>query len=191
GRMPVSLVTHRTNLGLGEATRTGLMSALESADSRDIIVTMDADNTHSPALIARMVRGIREGNDVVIASRFRPAARIKGVPLYRRFLSRGGSWMLRTIFPTHNVRDFTSGYRAYRAAILEQAFATYGRPFVAESGFACMLDILLKLRRLDAIMCEVPLILRYDFKYGLSKMMVLRTLSQTLRLIAVRRLGLR
>ena len=82
-----------------------------------------------------------------------------------------------------------SGYRAYRAGLLVRAFETYGEQFVAESGFSCMVDILLKLRKLDAIMCELPLILRYDLKYGISKMMVLRTIGDTLKLLGARRLG--
>jgi dolichol-phosphate mannosyltransferase len=189
GRMPLERIDHPANRGLGEAVRTGLLHALRGADDRDIIVTMDSDNTHTPGLIAGMVRGIREGNDVVIASRFRPGARIMGVPLYRRVLSRAGSWLFRAVFPTRGVRDFTSGYRAYRAGLLRQAFETYGDDFVAESGFSCMVDILLKLRRLGAIMNERPLILRYDFKYGVSKMHVLRTALDTLALLARRRIG--
>jgi dolichol-phosphate mannosyltransferase len=187
--MPITLVEHETNRGLGETIRTGLMSALEGAKDRDIIVTMDSDNTHTPGLIAAMVRGIREGNDVVIASRFRQGSHIVGVPFHRRVLSRGGSLLFRTMFPTHGVRDFTSGYRAYRAGVVRNAFETFGGDFVAESGFACMVDILLKLRQLGAIMNEVPLILRYDLKFGVSKMLVLRTALDTLSLLVSRRLG--
>jgi dolichol-phosphate mannosyltransferase len=189
-RMPVTRVDHEVNRGLGESIRTGLLSALEGADDRDIIVTMDSDNSHTPGLIARMVRGIQEGNDVIIASRFQPGARIKGVPIYRRIASRGGSLLIRVLFPTKNVRDFTCGYRAYRAGVIKQAFEIYGEQFVAQSGFSCMVDILLKLRRLDAIMSEVPLILRYDLKYSISKMIVVRTIVDTLKLLATRRLGI-
>lgn len=189
GDLPLERIDHEQNQGLGAAVRTGLLHAIEGTGERDIIVTMDSDNTHTPGLIAGMVRGIREGNDVVIASRFRPGARIMGVPFYRRVLSAMASIVFRVMFPTRNVRDFTSGYRAYRAPLLKQAFDTYGEQFVAESGFSCMVDILLKLRKLDAIMTELPLVLRYDFKYGISKMMVVRTITDTLKLLATRRLG--
>lgn len=188
-RIPIERIDHPQNRGLGATIRTGLIAALEGADDRDIIVTMDSDNTHTPGLIARMVRGIREGNDVVIASRFQPGARIKGVPLHRRVLSRGASVIFRMLFPTPNVRDFTCGFRAYRAGLLKHAFATYGDEFVGQSGFACMVDILLKLRGLDAIMSEVPLILRYDLKFGVSKMLLVKTIGETLRLALVRRAG--
>jgi dolichol-phosphate mannosyltransferase len=188
-RMPVTRIDHPENRGLGNTIRTGLLEALKDATDRDIVVTMDSDNTHVPGLIARMVRGIREGNDVVIASRFQPGAHIKGVPLYRRVLSRGASFAFRVCFPTPNVRDFTSGFRAYRAGVLKQAYATYGDQLVAESGFSCMVDILLKLRAMGAIMSEVPMVLRYDLKFGVSKMVVLRTMGDTLRLLAQRRFG--
>lgn len=187
--MPLTRIDHPQNCGLGETIRTGLQAAIEGAKDRDIIVTMDSDNTHTPGLIARMVRGIREGNDVVIASRFQPGAHVRGVPLHRRALSRVGSLLFRVAFPTPGVRDFTSGYRAYRAGVVREAFEAYGGEFVAESGFSCMVDILLKLRKLDAIIGEVPLVLRYDMKYGASKMLVLRTTIDTLKLLVARRLG--
>jgi len=187
--MPVTRIDHPVNRGLGEAIRTGLLAAIEGAKERDIIVTMDSDNTHTPGLIARMVRGIREGNDVVIASRFQPGAHVRGVPFYRRVLSRAGSLLFRIAFPTPGIRDFTCGYRAYRAGAVQEAFEAYGAEFVAETGFSCMVDILLKLRRLGAIMSEVPLVLRYDMKYGVSKMLVVRTTIDTLQLLVSRRLG--
>lgn len=186
--MPITVIDHEQNRGLGESIRTGILHAVESAAHNDTVVTMDADNTHTPALIERMLGTIREGNDVVIASRYQPGARIKGVPGYRRLLSRVGNLGFSLLFPTPNVRDYTSGYRAYRAAILKQAFKTYGDDFINQSGFSCMVDILLKLRRLDAIMSEVPLVLRYDLKVDVSKMLVLRTVGQTLRLMFHRRL---
>jgi dolichol-phosphate mannosyltransferase len=188
--MPISLVQHGENRGLGEAIRTGLFAATENAEPRDIIVTMDSDNTHTPGLIARMVRGIREGNDVVIASRYRQGAHIRGVPRYRRALSFGARVVFSVVFPTPNVRDFTCGFRAYRAEVLQEAFRIYGDDFVGQSGFSCMVDILLKLRRLGAIMSEVPLILRYDQKFGASKMMVMKTTLDTVRLVIARRLGM-
>ena len=188
--MPISLVQHGENRGLGEAIRTGLFAATENAEPRDIIVTMDSDNTHTPGLIARMVRGIREGNDVVIASRYRQGAHIRGVPRYRRALSFGARVVFSVVFPTPNVRDFTCGFRAYRAEVLQEAFRIYGDDFVGQSGFSCMVDILLKLRRLGAIMSEVPLILRYDQKFGASKMMVMKTTLDTVRLGIARRLGM-
>jgi dolichol-phosphate mannosyltransferase len=150
---------------------------------------MDADNTHTPGLIRNMIRVVREGADVVIASRYQSGSYIRGVPLHRKLLSLGARAMFQIFFPIPGIRDYTCGYRAYRASVLKEAFRRYGDDFVNQEGFQCMVDILLKLRRMDLIFREVPLILRYDLKEGASKMKVARTIGRTLGLIAQRRLG--
>ncbi|MGD9762667.1 MAG: glycosyltransferase family 2 protein [Candidatus Binatia bacterium] len=186
--MPLVSVRHPTNQGLGAALRDGLNAALERATSRDIVITMDADDTHAPGLILRMTRMLGEGYDVVVASRYRRESRMYGVPLGRRLLSHGASWLLRLLFPTRGVRDFTCGYRAYRADVLRQAVERYRGEFVNQDGFQCMVDILLKLRSMHLIFGEVPLLLRYDRRAGHSKMQVWRTVANTLQLVARRRL---
>jgi len=188
-RLPIRLLRHDVNLGLGATIRDGLVAAAQGAGDRDILVTMDADDTHAPGSILRMVRMISEGHDVVIASRYRAGSRAVGVPLRRRALSRGASWLLRLVFPIPGVRDYTCGYRAYRAAVVREALARYGAEFLDQDGFQCMVDILLKLRRMSLIFGEVPFILRYDHREGASKMNVARTVRDTLLLMARRRLG--
>ncbi|MDV2502408.1 MAG: glycosyltransferase [bacterium] len=186
----VELIQHEGNKGLAEAIKTGLVHALEASADSDVIVTMDADNTHNPGLMFRMASLIDEGNDVIIASRFVPMARIVGYPRHRRFLSRGASWFFRLLFPIKGVRDYTCGYRAYRAGVLREAFARWGDEFISQSGFSCLVDILLKLRRMGVVMNEVPLIMRYDLKPGQTKMDVKRTIKETLLLALRRRVGI-
>lgn len=191
GGLDLRVVSHTSNRGLNEAIRTGLLAALERAGEDDIIITMDADDTHAPGLISRMTMLIEEGNDVVVASRYAPGGRVLGVPLSRRVLARGASLLFRLAYPIAGVRDYTCGYRAYRAGLLREAFARWGDEFISEPGFSCMVDILLKLHRLRAVVTEAPLVLRYGRKPGKSKMDVRRTLTQTLSLLARRRLGLK
>jgi dolichol-phosphate mannosyltransferase len=188
--VPLTVHAHQINQGLGATIRDGLMLAAARCGDRDIIVTMDSDETHTPGLILRMVRMVREGYDVVIASRFRPGARVCGVPFLRRCMSAAASILIKVLFPTGGVRDFTCGYRAYRAPVLQQALATYGQNFINQEGFQCMVDILLKLRKLRLIFGEVPLLLRYDLKKGRSKMRVARTARNTLGLLFRRRFGI-
>jgi dolichol-phosphate mannosyltransferase len=185
----VKLVEHTRNKGLSESIKTGLVYTLKDTDENDIIVTMDADNTHSPGLIHRMSTLIEEGNDVVIASRYRPGARIIGLTLTRRTISFGGNMLFRLLFPTRGVKDYTSGYRAYRAGFLCKAFELWENSFINEPGFSCQVDILLKLRKMRAIMNEVPLILRYDQKESASKMNVKTTIVDTLILMTKRFVG--
>lgn len=182
----VKLIQHSQNKGLNESIKTGLIYSLENTDETDIIVVMDSDNTHAPGLIHRMSTLIEEGNDVIIASRYRSGSRIIGVTWKRRLLSWGGSWLFRLLFTTKGVRDYTSGYRAYRAGFLSKAFGLWGDSFINQPGFSCQVDILLKLRKIGAIMNEVPLILRYDQKKGTSKMDVKSTIIDTL-ILAVKR----
>jgi dolichol-phosphate mannosyltransferase len=189
-RIDLELINHLQNKGLAEAIKTGLFQAIETCTNRDIIITMDADNSHLPGLLFRMVRLIREGNDLVIASRYRYGAKIRGLPLHRRFLSYGAAMLFRTILPMQGVRDYTCGYRAYQATLLKKAFQDFGNEFISEPGFSCMVDILLKLRKYSPIIEEVPLILRYDQKQSSSKMNVKKTILQTVSLLLRRRLGL-
>ena len=176
-------------MGLGATIRDGIMAAAEVARPRDIIVTMDADDTHTPGLILRMVRMITEGHDVVIASRYQPGSRVVGVPFLRVLLSYFGSWLFRVMFPTKGVKDFTCGYRAYRAEVIQNASTRYGSKLFNQEGFQCMVDLLLKLRKLNLIFGEVSMILRYDQKEGASKMNVSATIRRTLTLMLRSKLG--
>jgi len=188
-RIPLTIKRHEVNMGLGASIRDGLMKASELADDKDIIITMDADNSHPPGLIPRMVRLIREGNDVVIASRYRPGSCVRGVALFRRLLSYLGGWLFRVMFPIRGVRDYTCGYRAYSAAVMKRVAEEDGKDFFDQEGFQCMVDILLKLRRMELVFAEVPLVLRYDMKGSTSKMNVGKTIKNTLALMLRRRFG--
>lgn len=182
-RVPLELVRHTQNRGLGETIRDALSVSSGMADPGDVIVTMDADNTHSPALIPVMVRAIQDGADVVIASRYRPGSRVVGLSFFRQLTSYGARFLFELAFPIHGVRDYTCGFRAYRASLLQNAVDRYGNAFVQERGFAAMAEILLKLRVLRPRFAEVPMVLRYDFKSGDSKMRIGATVMKTLRMI--------
>ena len=183
-RLPIEFVQHQKNLGLGETIRDVLRRASELARPDDVIVTMDADDTQSPALIPGMVRLIRDGNDVVIASRFRRGSRVVGLSLFRWFMSYAASAVFQLTFRISGVRDYTCGFRAYRACVVKEAFNLHGDSLVSERSFACSAEILLKLSRMNLTVAEVPMILRYDRKHGASKMNVAETVRKTLGLIA-------
>lgn len=181
---PLVVLRHPRNLGLPAALRTGLKWVAERAGPGDAIVCMDADNTQDPAVIPRMLRTLREGYDVIIGSRYRRGAGEVGVPLGRRVLSRGVNLLLRVLAPVPGVRDYTCGFRAYRAAVVRAALRRFGDGIIESRTFACTAELLL---RLDSIGCrvgEVPLTLRYDMKRGKSKIRILPTIWEYLRLTA-------
>ncbi len=189
GPLRTEVLRNESNRGLAETFMRGMTAAAERACPGDIVVCMDADNSHVPGQILRMIRGIQEGRDVVIASRYQRGAVVKGVPWTRRALSRGMSLLFRTVLPIGGVRDYSCGYRAYRAEALQRALSVQGDRLAAGDGFACMVSILLRLAREDAICGEVPVVLRYDQKLGSSKMKIGRTVVRTLLVLVRERLA--
>lgn len=187
--LPLTLVQHRVNQNLPGALRTGFQTAIKFAEDNDIIITMDGDNTHPPAIMNLLLQKIAEGYDVMIASRFQPGSRVCGVPSTRVLTAFGARMLFKVIMPIPAVRDYTCGYRAYRANVLRDSMEYYGDQWVSEKGFSCMVDVLLKMRRFKYVMGEVPMLLRYDQKEGGSKMKVLQTITQTLTLLLRRRFG--
>jgi dolichol-phosphate mannosyltransferase len=189
--LQVEVVRHARNRGLHGALDTGFRAAVERAQPHDWILTMDADDTHPPDLIAPMLAKAKAtGASVVIASRFQPGAEWFGLSWDRVLFSKTVSWMFRIAWPMRNVRDYTCGYRLYRADLLKRAYEKWGDRFVNEPSFACMPDVLWKVSRLSPVFAEVPMSLHYDRKPGASKMNVGRTIRRTLGLIAKRRIGI-
>lgn len=182
-KCPVELIKHNVNKGLGEALKTGLGFVNTKCAEGDVVFIMDADNTHPPELIPTMIDQISAGADIVIASRFRKGAKVLGVPLYRRFLSAGASTLFKTLVNIQNVKDYTGGFRAYRAGLIKNAFTFYNGHFMTEQGFSCMIDILLKLNKLKPQCVEVPLTLYYNKKRGPSKMKIFKSIKSTLKLL--------
>jgi dolichol-phosphate mannosyltransferase len=92
------------------------------------------------------------------------------------------SILFQLAFPVPGVRDYSCGFRAYRASTLQLAYDTYGENFINERGFACMVEILFQLKRLGSTrFAEVPFVLRYDLKPTETKMNVSKTIKDTLR----------
>lgn len=178
----ITLVNHEQNMGLGQAVQTGIKEALTKAGINDIIIIMDADDTHDVNLLDEMISKIEEGADIVIASRFVEGGNDKSAPPFRRLLSRGASLVFKTLLPLSNIKDFTSGYRAYRVSLLSKVSHHYGETLVMENGFACMVELLLKLRHWSPKIVEIPFFLRYDRKLGASKLKLFKTLLQYLKL---------
>ncbi len=174
--LPVQVLRHDTNHGLGTAMRTAFAAlAAGPLDDDDAVIVMDADNTHDPALIPQMCQAL-QGADVVVASRYCPGGREFGLAWHRRILSRGASALLRIARPVPGVRDYSCGYRAYRLGIIRRALTGGAESLITTDGFACMAEILLRLHRLGARCTEVPLALHYERKEGPSKMKVAKTI---------------
>lgn len=187
-RIPMTVLTHSPNQGLGAAMRTGLAHIAGVISEGDAVVAMDSDNTHPPSLAVRMREKQKaEDLDIVIASRYASengeSGQEVGLASYRKLLSRGAGLLLQWAFHIKGARDYTCGYRLYSSRIIRKAWSIYGTDLVEENSFVCMAEILIKLARIGARIGEVPLVLRYDLKGGASKMKVMRTVMRYLGLI--------
>ncbi len=181
---PVMVVTHEQNMGLGHAIKTCLREALSRCDADDdIIVCMDSDDTHPPDVIPGMVEKIQGGADLVIASRYQPGSKQVGVPLFRLMLSFGARWLFHWKLGIKGVRDYTCGFRAYRASLIRQGLEKYGDEIITREGFACTDELLVKLAHFKPVIAEVPFTLRYDQKHGKSKIQLIKTIRETLKML--------
>src|ERR1043165_8949586 len=179
----IEVLDVQPNKGLANAINTGLRTAIIGLKDTDIVVTLDADDSQNPFLIQRMSQQIAEGSDLVIASRYQPGARIKGLKRSRTFFSWAAGMLFRIMVGFEGIRDYTCGFRAYRVDMLRKTIRVYGDRFITQKGFGCMVEVLLKVASQSATMNEVPMILRYDLKQGESKMNVQKTMKQTLKLL--------
>lgn len=177
------LVNHPQNKGLGEAVKTGISFFLDHCPDSFAMCLMDCDNTQDPIYISDMLDQMHKDQaDVVIASRYQKRSEVKGVSVIRLLMSEGAKYVFSIILHVPNVKDYTCGYRLYNRKILLSAASRFGKDLVAESGFTCMVEVLYKLYRCGAVFSEIPFELRYDYKKGISKMAVLKTAFDSVRL---------
>jgi dolichol-phosphate mannosyltransferase len=187
GELPLIVLSHGRNQGLGAGLRTGIYWVLDHGNDHDVVVTLDADNTHPPALIPDLVARVRQGADISIASRYRVGSEVHGVPTYRRALSDIARLLFSTLYPIPGVRDYTCCFRAYRVALLRRARVVYGEELCTARGFEAVMDLLLRLGTLNVKVSELGFVLDYGDRVGHSKMKVLRTIKSTLLLLTKRR----
>jgi len=169
---PLEVISHKINRGLGETSRDLFERAAELANAGDVIVRLDCDDTHEPEFVPSLIKKLRDGSDVVIASRFAPGGGQMGVSGYRAFISRCANLFMKVFFPIKGLKEYSCGFRAYRAEIIKQAIDCYGNNFIQLKGlgFTCTLEKLVKLKLIGARFAEAPFMLRYDQKVSDSKM---------------------
>lgn len=169
---PLDIVSHKINRGLGETERDGFEYIAEHADENDIIIRFDCDDTHEPEYIVSLLDKLKEGYDVVSTSRFQPGGGQKGVVRYRAVISYGANLFMKLMFNLPGVKDYSCGFRAYRAQVIKDAVGIFGNSFIQLKGlgFTSTLETIVKLKLLGCRFAEVPFVLRYDNKASSSKM---------------------
>ena len=166
----VTLLSPPHNGGLGRALQGIFSYFLQEANPTDLLVIMDSDDTHDPAQIKDLLERMDgEGEDIVVASRYRKGSRISGVPANRQILSLGFAGLVKIVLPIKGVRDYSCGYRSYSYPSLRSIASDKGF-VIDEPGFASMPEVLVRLRQGNLRFGEIPLDLHYDQRLTISKM---------------------
>ena len=127
--------------------------------------------------------------DIVIASRYQLTSKTKGLNKLRKILSFGAAILYKIFFPIKNIKDYTSGFRAFRLGKIKNVWKI-DKKFFSEKGFSASADILLKLYKdkNKIRFSELPINLRYDLKKGESKMKIFKTIYLNIALIIKRKI---
>jgi dolichol-phosphate mannosyltransferase len=155
-------VLHRAaKLGLGQAYLAGFRRALDAGAA--LICEMDADFSHDPADLARLLRAADDA-DLVVGSRYVAGGQIEGWGLMRRIVSRGGCWYAERVLGV-DVRDLTGGFKCYRREVLE----AIELDTVRSQGYAFQVELTYRAVRNGFRVREIPIVFR-DREVGRSKM---------------------
>ena len=155
-------VMHRTEkAGLGRAYVAGFAWALERG--YDLIVEMDADGSHRPEDLPRLLATSAEA-DAVIGSRYVPGGTVVNWPKSREFLSKGANIYNRVMLGV-KVKDATGGFRVYRAATLRRIDLNG----IESAGYCFQIDMTLRVLQAGMTITEVPITF-VERERGASKM---------------------
>ena len=160
---PHVLVMHRAGkLGLGTAYLDAFQQGLAQGYER--FFEMDADLSHDPQYLPAFVAALDEGFDIVIGSRNIEGGGVEGWGVGRHFMSKGGSLYARAILALE-VRDLTSGYKAFSRRALE----AIDLKSVRSNGYAFQIELTFRAVMRGMRVKEVPITF-VDRRAGQSKM---------------------
>jgi dolichol-phosphate mannosyltransferase len=155
-------VLHRPGKkGLGEAYKAGFAWAKDKG--YDAVVEMDADGSHAPEELTRLLDALRSA-DVVLGTRYVPGGSVHNWPLHRLVLSRGGNLYIRMALGTP-FKDATGGYRAYKMAVLDEIDVAT----VASQGYSFQVELAWRAHKHGFRIAEVPITFT-ERERGASKM---------------------
>jgi dolichol-phosphate mannosyltransferase len=156
-------VMHRTvKDGLGAAYIAGFKWGL--ARDYAVLVEMDADGSHAPEELHRLLDRLNDGADLVIGSRYVPGGTVVNWPRRREILSRGGNVYSRLALGV-KIKDITGGYRAYRRHVLE----TLDLSSIESHGYCFQVDLGWRTVQAGFDVAEVPITFT-ERELGESKM---------------------
>ncbi len=155
-------VLHRPGkLGLGTATLAAMRYAIER--DYDLLLNLDADFSHPPRYIPDLLRGMTEGRDVMIGSRYVRGGGTQNWPFARLFISRTVNSIVRTLFRLP-VKDASGSFRCYRISKLR----TVSLDRVRSRGYSFQQEVLFRCHRAGCVLGETPIVFE-NRRAGASK----------------------
>jgi dolichol-phosphate mannosyltransferase len=158
----IDVLRRPSKKGLGSAYRAGFAIGLEKG--YDVLVQIDADLSHDPSVLPRLLGEVEAGADLAIGSRYVPGGEIPHWPWFRRALSRYGNLYAGIVLGT-GVEDATSGYRAYRADTLKAIDYSTTRA----KGYGFQMETAYRVHTWGGRIVETPIVFT-DRVRGYSKM---------------------
>jgi dolichol-phosphate mannosyltransferase len=146
----IELIRRPHKLGLGTAYRAGFRWGLDRGF--EVIVEMDADLSHDPADLTRLLAAVEDGADLALGSRYMAGGSIPAWSAYRRTLSRQGNRYAAAVLRLP-VADATSGFRAFRASIL----AELDLQTVSADGYGFQIELVYRVARRGGHIVEIPI----------------------------------
>jgi dolichol-phosphate mannosyltransferase len=128
------------------------------------VLEMDADFSHDPADLSRLLEAARAGTDVVIGSRYVRGGGVDGWSRDRQLLSRLGGFYARAVLGS-SIRDLTGGFKCFRA----EALHAIGLEDLVAEGFAFQVETTYRAGRAGLRIAEVPIVF-HERRAGRSKM---------------------
>ncbi|HEY2604047.1 MAG TPA: polyprenol monophosphomannose synthase [Thermoleophilaceae bacterium] len=155
-------VFHRpAKQGLGRAYLAGFRRVLD--EGADLILEMDADFSHDPADVPRLIQAAA-GADVVLGSRYVRGGAVSDWGLARRMLSRGGCWYAQHVLGVP-VRDLTGGFKCFNRKVLEEIHIES----VHADGYGFQIELTYYAIKAGFKVVEIPITFR-ERRVGTSKM---------------------
>jgi dolichol-phosphate mannosyltransferase len=156
-------VMHRTSkAGLGAAYLAGFAWGLGRGYS--VLVEMDADGSHAPEELSRLLDAVDAGADLAIGSRYVTGGTVRNWPVRRLVLSKTANTYSRLLLGV-GIHDITAGYRAYRREVLEKIDLSA----VDSKGYCFQIDLTWRAINNGFTVVEVPITFT-ERELGVSKM---------------------
>lgn len=159
----IVLVSRPRKAGLGTAITDSFRFILSRPNPPDFIIAMDADYSHNPQDIPRLLRQARKGYDVVVGSRYCPGGKVRGWNLRRLIISRVANGVTAKIVALP-VNDFTSGFRCYSREYIQEIL-----PELHSETYEIQIETLRQARVHSAKVTEIPITFT-NRKMGKSKL---------------------